>query len=500
MPIFISCGQCQTTTPLDGPVDFGRPVVCARCGAVVEDFSRAGGPVIPSLATGAQTTRPRTQHQPSVLGHLLGVVAGGAAGLALGYYLLNLLGGPQFDWFKVPLPGVPHTERHRTAGGDGGAQAVPWPGVTDVTPSWAGPAAEPTTTPAAEPFDAAQPSEPFPLHVDQAQPLAQANPFPAESPPADPFDEPAHSAQNIAAVEPPAVALPSTGAPPGELPWADAQSAQPLVPSHDQPAVDAVDPFSPAPGASPAAVDVFATTSQLIERQAPPASAANVIPQQAVGLRDAATISFDELLQRLKQAESTLHCRQCGGTGMVGPPAHASGVVRAAPSGAPQELLPCRQCNGRRVAHVPAEAYRQLCVLAEGATLVRPEANDDALPVRQRMQELLLAVAGSRELLNSMGRQAAYRLEQPVGRLEGVALAGTITELGQQGEMHLARVVLLGAPKAVTVLSAAPIDAHVRDRVVVLGLIAASPTTQLIGYNGPDETVVWGGFRVAWAP
>lgn len=38
---------------------------------------------------------------------------GGAAGLLITYYCLNLFGGPRFDWFKVYLPFVKHTAVHR---------------------------------------------------------------------------------------------------------------------------------------------------------------------------------------------------------------------------------------------------------------------------------------------------------------------------------------------------------------------------------------------------
>lgn len=504
MPIFISCANCQTTTPLGGPVDFAQPVTCANCGAVVEDFSRHSGSVFPTLGAGA--SRARAPQQPSAAGHFLGVLAGGVAGLALGYYLLNLLGGPQFDWLKVPLPGVPHTERHRAAICRPQAETQSWPRQFDDAPQWAtGPSTDlPFSGP--EPTNIGMPSEPMPLLVDQAAPLSAMEPSPPPfSPSAEALVQPPQVVLEAAAVEPPASDFPVTGFVPEQLPTSAAQRAEPISPPPAGPTFDTVDPFDDARQEPAPPVDVFASTSQLIERQdivrQDTAHDARGEPAKAAaGLKDAAAVPLNELTDRLKEAEAALYCRQCGGAGMVGPPNHASGAGREMPGAAPQELLPCRQCSGRRVGNVPSEAYRQLCRLAEGATVVRVDPADDAQAVRGRMQELLLAVAGGRDALNSMGRQAAYRLDQPVGSLEGVALAGTITELSREGSMHLARVVMFGTPKAVTVLSAAPIDAHVRDRVVVLGVIVTTPQTQLAGYLGPDETVVWGGFRVAWAP
>ena len=44
---------------------------------------------------------------------LLGAIFGGAAGLLITYYCLNLFGGARFDWFHVYLPGVKHTTQFR---------------------------------------------------------------------------------------------------------------------------------------------------------------------------------------------------------------------------------------------------------------------------------------------------------------------------------------------------------------------------------------------------
>ena len=46
----------------------------------------------------------------SAASQLVGVIVGGVMGLAIGYYLLNYFGGPSFNWLKIPLPGIPHTQ------------------------------------------------------------------------------------------------------------------------------------------------------------------------------------------------------------------------------------------------------------------------------------------------------------------------------------------------------------------------------------------------------
>lgn len=52
----------------------------------------------------------KMRRRGSAAGQLVGVIVGGLMGLAIGYYLLNYLGGPSFNWLKIPLPGIPHTQ------------------------------------------------------------------------------------------------------------------------------------------------------------------------------------------------------------------------------------------------------------------------------------------------------------------------------------------------------------------------------------------------------
>jgi len=69
------------------------------------------GAVGPALgAEGLAPGRPSTPRRPQgggFLGQLIGVVGGGILGLAIGYYLLNWWGGPQFNFLEIPLPGLP---------------------------------------------------------------------------------------------------------------------------------------------------------------------------------------------------------------------------------------------------------------------------------------------------------------------------------------------------------------------------------------------------------
>lgn len=55
----------------------------------------------------------RRRRESGGMKDMLGAVFGGAAGLLITYYLLNLIGGPRFDMLNVYLPGVTHTAVHR---------------------------------------------------------------------------------------------------------------------------------------------------------------------------------------------------------------------------------------------------------------------------------------------------------------------------------------------------------------------------------------------------
>lgn len=60
---------------------------------------------------GAEKRRPRRDR--GGLKDLVGAILGGAAGLLITYYVLNLIGGQRFDFLRMYLPGVKHTAAHR---------------------------------------------------------------------------------------------------------------------------------------------------------------------------------------------------------------------------------------------------------------------------------------------------------------------------------------------------------------------------------------------------
>lgn len=60
----------------------------------------------------ADSPKRRTQpaQRPSTLGQMVGILVGGALGIVMGYWLLNLIGGPKYNFLQVSLPFVGEVE------------------------------------------------------------------------------------------------------------------------------------------------------------------------------------------------------------------------------------------------------------------------------------------------------------------------------------------------------------------------------------------------------
>jgi|GEM_PF-2309650 len=79
--------------------DFGR----------LEAASAEGAPALPI------SVRPRKRAEISPVKELIGIVLGGAVGLLIGYYILNIFWGPRYNFLQIYLPGVRHTYKYAPA-------------------------------------------------------------------------------------------------------------------------------------------------------------------------------------------------------------------------------------------------------------------------------------------------------------------------------------------------------------------------------------------------
>jgi hypothetical protein len=220
-----------------------------------------------------------------------------------------------------------------------------------------------------------------------------------------------------------------------------------------------------------------------------------------LGPRHVTPYTLDELAGILAETGSKVICPVCDATGLVrrvqeGPGNGAQAATSAPAAGSSPPQVACPECMGGAAKGLTPEAYGELCRLAEAVTFVRIDADDPSFSNRRRaVQNLLLKAVGDGEKRHTVGRLAGMRLEAGSRPNNGVALAGTVQDLAQEGSLHRTRLVLFGAPKLVTVLSReAPQPAlKPQDRVLIMGIVIDNPRENLAGYAGDLSQVVWGG-------
>lgn len=134
MSSILTCPACQGEVAL--PPQPAASLGCPHCGAALQLLAQVAAPAsseipplqrprpaavaAPGLSAPAVTARQvqrvmRPSERPSALGQMAGILMGGALGMIVGYWILNYLGGPRFDFLDIPLPWVPHTQTARPA-------------------------------------------------------------------------------------------------------------------------------------------------------------------------------------------------------------------------------------------------------------------------------------------------------------------------------------------------------------------------------------------------
>ena len=162
----------------------------------------------------------------------------------------------------------------------------------------------------------------------------------------------------------------------------------------------------------------------------------------------------------------------------------------------------CPVCRGAGGTGITAEVYGKLCGLAEVATHA-DASDDDVLKARQNLASVFRKAADRPEKQAAIGRHAAQRMTASPGETKGILLVGTIDRKEQLGAYHATRLVLMGEPSPVVVLSGAPVPFSPGERAIIAGSVISDPTIELPGYAGPRGPAVWGGMplrlgRVGW--
>jgi hypothetical protein len=197
--------------------------------------------------------------------------------------------------------------------------------------------------------------------------------------------------------------------------------------------------------------------------------------------REAPERSLEALSHAAAAARDALACPTCKSTGFV---------TRLA--GGRETAQRCPVCRGAGGTGITAEVYVKLCHLAETATHADP-GNDDVREIQQGLVSLFRKAADRPEKQDAIGRHAAQRMNVPAGEACGILLVGTIERKEPLGPYHATRLVLLGEPVPVVVVSETPVPFAPGERALVAGSVIRDPTTELRGYPGPRGPVVWGG-------
>jgi hypothetical protein len=265
-------------------------------------------------------------------------------------------------------------------------------------------------------------------------------------------------------------------------PQANPAAGQAPAAPADAPPSDKTDPAAPSEPAPPT-----------------PSDGASAVPE--IGPRSYNVFSLASLESAVDDLLDAWNCPACKGSGQ------ATGVVTAGATGETSALndqaagthVACAKCQGRGTVEMTPRLYDSLCRVAEVVTFVEASVDDrPSVEVRDLMLRELRRAASAGKNAETIGRFSGFRLPATGRDTSGVALAGTVRELGQAGPLYTMQLVLLGAPQEVFVLSRLPASPQIEagDRVLVLGSIVDHPARNLAGYSGDLEQAVWGGLPV----
>ncbi len=135
--------------------------------------------------------------------------------------------------------------------------------------------------------------------------------------------------------------------------------------------------------------------------------------------------------------------------------------------------------------------YVSVAKLAETVTLMRGEDSDQKA-ARSAVGEMLLNLFGDRQKFESLGRWAAADFANTMRPSNGIGLAGVIEEVRTLGDQFRTFLRLPGRDSPISVISSQKPNLAAGDSAVVVGLVVDDPAQNIAGYDGPDESVVWG--------
>ncbi len=294
----------------------------------------------------------------------------------------------------------------------------------------------------------------------------------------------------------------------GERDTVDIQQPSSQRPTdHPRPAALSYDPppladFFPPPGPlGPDDVDSSFDAHDWVDPAVsrPGGPDAPVLPADYLGPRNIrALYTSDDLDQALAAAHAVLGCSHCSSSGRIKQVAtEVEEIDGRRIQRTVERLIECPVCHGTPITRITPDIYRQLAELADVVTFINVPAEDSSIWTRKEATIRILQEAGAdRDRAKAIGRLAGEWLRNNNRDINGVLLAGTVQELARQGPLYQTKIVLFGNPTVVHVMSQKRTPFQPQDRVLVLGSIIDHPRQQLIGYEGHQPQVIWGGLPV----
>lgn len=136
------------------------------------------------------------------------------------------------------------------------------------------------------------------------------------------------------------------------------------------------------------------------------------------------------------------------------------------------------------------QTYPVLAKLGETAAFAAPRGDE-----WQVANDLLRTVIAEEETLSMLGRVGGGWLKAPTRDNNGVLLVGTVKQVHRQGGYHVTELLISGSDRAIAVYSdTAPREVHPPGtQLVVMGAVISDPSSELEGYDGDADYVVWQG-------
>jgi hypothetical protein len=174
-----------------------------------------------------------------------------------------------------------------------------------------------------------------------------------------------------------------------------------------------------------------------------------------------------------------------------------------------QESLHRARSASERISASPAVTrelaepwYTSLCELATTVTFADPSLPGMESAVADA-SEFFRDIASQPDRLRLVAGGGAWRLNRPSADRQGIVLAGTVREISVAGRLFRTQLRLLDEAKSlVSVISRIDPRHNSRvvispgDGVIVLGSVIDSPSLYLVGYEGSESRVVWGGLPI----